>query len=43
MEFGQIELNYFDWNFQNAKGKLELLQEWNIPVWVMEAGAAADS
>ena len=36
MEFGQIELNYFDWNFQNAKGKLELLQEWNIPVWVME-------
>ena len=36
MEFGQIELNYFDWNFQNAKGKMELLREWNIPVWVME-------
>ena len=36
MEFGQIELNYFDWNFQNAKGKLELLRRWNIPVWVME-------
>ena len=36
MEFGQIELNYFDWNFQNAKEKLELLREWNIPVWVME-------
>ncbi len=36
MEFGQIELNYFDWNFQNAKGKLELLRQWNIPVWVME-------
>ena len=36
MEFGQIELNWFDWKFQNAKGKLELLKEWNIPVWVME-------
>ena len=36
MEFAQIELNYFDWKFQNAKGKLELLREWGIPVWVME-------
>lgn len=36
MEFGQIELNYLDYKFQNAKGKVELLNEWNIPVWVME-------
>lgn len=36
MEFGQIELNYFDYKFQNAKGKVELLDKWNIPVWVME-------
>lgn len=36
MEFGQIELNWFDWNFQDAKGKAELLQEWNLPIWVME-------
>lgn len=36
MEFCQIELNYFDYNFQNAKGKVELLKEWNLPVWVME-------
>ena len=36
MEFCQIELNYFDYKFQNAKGKLELLEKWNIPVWVME-------
>lgn len=36
MEFGQLELNYFDYNFQNAKGKVELLDKWNIPVWVME-------
>lgn len=36
MEFCQIELNYFDYKFQNAKGKLELLEKWNVPVWVME-------
>lgn len=36
MEFGQLELNYFDYRFQNAKGKVELLDKWNIPVWVME-------
>ncbi len=36
MEFGQIELNYFDYKFQDAKGKVELLDRWNIPVWVME-------
>lgn len=36
MEFCQIELNYFDYKFQNAKGKVELLDKWNIPIWVME-------
>lgn len=36
MEFCQIELNYFDYLFQDAKGKVELLDNWNIPVWVME-------
>lgn len=36
MEFCQIELNYFDWDFQDAKGKVELLKEWKLPVWVME-------
>ncbi len=36
MEFCQIELNYFDYKFQNAKGKVDLLRKWNIPVWVME-------
>lgn len=36
MEFGQIELNYFDYKFQDAKGKAELLEKWNIPIWVME-------
>lgn len=36
MEFCQIQLNYLDWNFQDAKGKLELLAEHHLPVWVME-------
>ena len=36
MEFCQIQLNYLDWEFQDAKGKTELLNKWNIPVWVME-------
>ncbi|MCR5478167.1 MAG: aldo/keto reductase [Lachnospiraceae bacterium] len=36
MEFCQIQLNYLDWSFQNAKAKVDLLNELNIPVWVME-------
>lgn len=36
MEFCQIQLNWLDWEFQNAKEKLELLKEHNLPVWVME-------
>lgn len=36
MEFCQIQLNWLDWAFQNAKAKMELLEEYHIPVWVME-------
>lgn len=36
MEFCQIQLNYIDWSFQNAKAKVDLLNEYNIPIWVME-------
>lgn len=36
MEFCQIQLNYLDWTFQDAKAKVELLKEYGIPVWVME-------
>lgn len=36
MEFCQIQLNWLDWSFQDAKAKVELLSEYNIPVWVME-------
>lgn len=36
MEFCQIQLNYLDYDFQDAKAKVELLNEYNIPIWVME-------
>lgn len=36
MEFGQLQLNWMDWTFQNAKEKVELLTQYGIPVWVME-------
>jgi len=36
LEFCQIQLNWLDWTFQNAKEKTELLCEYNIPIWVME-------
>lgn len=36
MEFCQIQLNYLDWTFQDARGKVELLNKWSLPVWVME-------
>ena len=45
MEFGQIQLNYLDYNYQDAKAKLELFKEYNLPVWVMEpvrGGSLAD-
>ncbi len=36
MEFCQIQLNYLDYEFQDAQAKVELLKELNIPIWVME-------
>lgn len=36
MEFCQIQLNYLDWAFQDAKAKVRLLEEHRIPIWVME-------
>lgn len=36
MEFGQLQVNYIDWAFQAAKAKVDLLNEHNLPVWVME-------
>ena len=36
MEFCQVQLNYVDWGFQDAKTKVELLRSIGIPCWVME-------
>lgn len=36
MEFCQIQLNYLDYTFQDAKAKVDLLNEYHLPVWVME-------
>ena len=35
-EFCQIQLNYVDWTLQDAEEKVRILNEYNIPVWVME-------
>ena len=36
MEFCQIQLNYLDYEFQEANKKIEYLKKLGIPVWVME-------
>lgn len=36
MEFAQIQLNWVDWTYQKAKEQVELLREYNLPIWVME-------
>ena len=36
IEFCQVQLNWLDWDFQDAKAKVTLLNELNIPIWVME-------
>ena len=36
IEFGQIQLNWLDWELQNAKAKVQMLNDRNIPIWVME-------
>ena len=36
IEFCQIQLNWLDWDFQEAKEKVRILNEKNIPIIVME-------
>ena len=36
IEFCQLQINWFDWTFQNAKAKVDMMKKYNIPVWVME-------
>ena len=35
-EFCQLQLNYFDWDFQDAKKQYELCEKYNVQVIVME-------
>ena len=36
MEFCQIQLNYIDWSLQKAGEKVALLNQLDLPIWVME-------
>lgn len=36
LDFCQIQLNYIDWTFQDAKAKVDLLNRTGLPIWVME-------
>lgn len=36
MEFCQLQINWLDWDFQNAEKKVKLIESHGIPVWVME-------
>ncbi len=36
LEFCQIQLNWLDWTLQSAKEKVELLNKYKLPIWVME-------
>ena len=36
MAFCQLQINWVDWEFQDARRKTELLAKYGIPVWVME-------
>lgn len=36
MEFCQLQINYIDYRFQKVKEKIDLLNRYHIPVWVME-------
>lgn len=36
MEFVQIQLNWYDWEFQKAKEKVDLIKSYGLPIWVME-------
>ncbi|MDD6211938.1 MAG: aldo/keto reductase [Clostridiales bacterium] len=36
MDFCQIQLNYMDWTLQSAEEKYKMLEEYHLPIWVME-------
>ena len=36
LEFCQLQINWLDWQLQQAKEKVELVTSYGIPIWVME-------
>lgn len=36
MEFGQLQVNWADWDFQGAREKVKYFADNKLPVWVME-------
>jgi len=36
LDFCQLQVNWFDWTYQDVKRKVEYLREKNIALWVME-------
>ncbi len=36
IDFCQIQLNWLDWEYQDAKAKVDYLNSINVPIWVME-------
>ena len=36
IEFCQLQLNWLDWDFQDVKTKVKMLNNRHIPIWVME-------
>lgn len=36
VEFGQLQVNWLDWDYEDVGKRIELLKEYNVPLWVME-------
>ena len=36
LEFGQLQVNWLDWEYDDVKERVELLKAYDIPLWVME-------
>ena len=36
LEFCQLQINWLDWDLQNAKEQVKLVSSYGLPVWVME-------
>lgn len=36
MQFCQLQVNWLDWTFRDAKSQVEMLRKYNMPLWVME-------